>query len=262
MSARPLLSYPRIPQTWIRSSLEVILPTQCLICSRPLRGMRICYRCRPTLPDLRGILNHRCHCCFSPRMSEEPICETCKLFPGLADSTRFLWEYDGLARDYIRIMKYRPSLQLLDLASSLLSQASQSMFPGQEWDIVVPVPSAAATFRKRLLHPCRELARKTGHDRKIPIENVLVHDKRRLPQASLPHEERLRRLFQLFSVRSPADVRNMRVLLVEDVITTGATITAATFRLKEAGACRVDVLALARTRVWSRFRHRISRIFR
>lgn len=195
-------------------------------------------------------------------MSEEPICETCKLFPGLADSTRFLWEYDGLARDYIRIMKYRPSLQLLDLASSLLSQASQSMFPGQEWDIVVPVPSAAATFRKRLLHPCRELARKTGHDRKIPIENALVHDKRRLPQASLPHEERLRRLFQLFSVRSPADVRNMRVLLVEDVITTGATITAATFRLKEAGACRVDVLALARTRVWSRFRHRISRIFR
>jgi predicted amidophosphoribosyltransferase len=52
-------------------------------------------------------------------------------------------------------------------------------------------------------------------------------------------------------------VQGKRVLLIEDVITTGATVTAAAECLKAAGATRVDVLALARTRVWQRFRHRV-----
>jgi ComF family protein len=256
-----LLSYPTRTRTWLGSCIEVLLPTVCLVCSRPLRSNTVCYRCRPLLPDVRDILQHRCHRCFSPRTNPDPTCDTCKLFPCLPHSIRFLWEYDGLARDLIRTMKYRPSVQLLSLASSILSQSVPSLFPGASWDIMVPVPSSSSTLRRRMLHPCRELARQVSRDHRIPLQNALIHDQERLPQARLSHDDRLRRLFKLFDVRKDINLQGKRVLLIEDVITTGATVAAATYRLKRAGASRVDVLALARTRVWSRFRQRLYSLF-
>jgi ComF family protein len=255
------LSYPTSARTWLGSCLEILLPTVCLVCSRPVRSNTVCYRCRPLLPDIRQILLNRCQRCFSPRTNLDPTCDTCRLFPCLPHTLRFLWEYDGLARDLIRTMKYRPSVQLLSLASSILSQSVPSLFPEHSWDIVIPVPSSSSTLRRRMLHPCRELARQVSRDHQIPLQNSLIHDRGRLPQARLSHEERLRRLFKLFDVHRGANLQGKRVLLIEDVITTGATVAAATYRLQQAGASRVDVLALARTRVWSRFRQRLYSLF-
>ena len=254
------LSYPSPSQTWLGSCLEILLPTQCLVCSRPLRGWSICCRCRPALPDLHNIQAHRCRCCFEPiaqHSQHSSLCDTCVLFPQSADSIRFLWEYEGLARDYIRTMKYRPSQKLLKLASSLLSSATPLLFPERRWDMIVPIPSSGKHFQKRLLHPCVELAQEVAKSHSLHVANILEHDKSRKPQATLPHAERLRRIGKLFSVRNPDRVRGMRVLVVEDVITTGATIAAATSQLKRSGALTVDVLALARTRVWKRFRQRL-----
>jgi predicted amidophosphoribosyltransferase len=256
-----LLSYPATPASWLYSCLEILLPSSCLVCSRPLRGTKVCYRCRPSLPDLRDILLHRCHRCFSPRATSDATCEPCKLSPCLPNTIRFLWEYDGLPRDFIRTMKYRPSLQLLSIASSLLSQSMPHLFPGSVWDIMIPIPSSSSTLRRRMLHPCTELARQIRREHHIPLTNALIHDSNRPPQALRSHEERLRRLFTLFDVNCRVDLRGKRVLLIEDVITTGATVAAATHRLRRAGVSRVDVLALARTRVWSRFRQRLHSLF-
>ena len=260
MTEHPL-SYPTPPASWLYSCLEILLPASCLVCSRPLRSTKLCYRCRPMLPDLREILLHRCHRCFGPRTSSDLTCDPCKLFPCLPDTIRFLWEYDGLPRDFIRTMKYRPSLQLLSIASSILSQSIPHLFPGLVWDMIIPIPSSGSTLRRRMLHPCSELARQIRRDHRISLASALIHDSHRLPQALLTHEDRLRKLFKLFDVKENVDLRGKKVLLIEDVITTGATVAAATHRLRRAGVSRVDVLALARTRVWSRFRQRLNSLF-
>jgi predicted amidophosphoribosyltransferase len=85
-----------------------------------------------------------------------------------------------------------------------------------------------------------------------------THGVQRAPQATLSHEARITRLKKLFALNDGADVTGKRILLIEDVITTGATISAAAYTLKRAGAVSVDVLALASARVWSRFRGRVA----
>jgi ComF family protein len=260
----PTLTYPRTKPSWLGSCLEVILPTECLVCHRPLRLERVCYRCRPALPDLHGILLSRCQLCFEPLSLSAHVgsaCEACKLHHALTDQIRFLWEYDGLARDLIRSMKYQPSLVLASLCSTLLKDAIPHLFSSRGWDLIIPIPSSRLTYRRRLFHPCAELAHGVARQLKLPTKNILTHNKHRLPQASLNHDARLRRLKTLFSIKNGCRVEGKRILMIEDVITTGATISAAAYQLKKAGATQVDVLALARTRVWRRFRSRVSAIF-
>lgn len=257
------LTYKPCNPSWLGSCFEILLPRECLVCSRPLRGTSLCYRCRPALPDLRSILTVRCSRCFEPLSSTtQDVCDPCLLHPCIPDSIRFLWEYEGLARDFIRTMKYRPSITLLDIAANLLLQATPHLFAERNWDALVPIPSSHRQLKKRLLHPCVELSRDISRNYSIPIVAALRHNKHRAPQATLSREKRLSGLGNLFRVNHPKRVAGKSILLIEDVITTGATVSAATRALQEYGALRVDVLALARTSVWKRFRARLNQVFK
>ena len=257
------LSYPQTHQSWLGSCLEILLPTACVVCERPLRGALMCYRCRPTLPDVRSLQQNRCGRCFSiitmPPASTA-LCDVCALHPPILDSIRFLWEYDGLARDLIRTMKYRPSVALARLGGSLLCDALPHLFSHTSWDMIVPIPASHVMFRRRLFHPCHELAQATSKHYRIAIHDALIHARKRAPQASLDHVARLRNLRHLFKTSRPKVVLGKNILLIEDVITTGATSAAAAYALRNAGAARVDILALARTHVWSRFRAQLDRL--
>lgn len=259
------LSYPSPRSSWLSSCLEVLLPRECLICQRPLRRETICFRCKPRLPKLQHILEARCGRCFEPLSSAQRgssgWCETCALCPPNSDSIRFLWDYRQLARDFIRAMKYRPSVTLARVGGHLLRQSLPLLYQEPSWDVIVPVPSSASTYKKRLFHPCSEMASIVALNSTIPLRELLIHDRRRKPQALLDHTSRLRRLRSVFNLKKGVSLEGKRVLVVEDVITTGATISAATYTLQAAGARRVDVIALARTRVWNRFRKRLSDMF-
>lgn len=259
----PAFEYPTSRLTWLKSCLELLLPTTCLVCRRPLRHSLVCYRCRPPLPNLADSRAHRCAKCFSPfgTTMTDDTCETCRLFPLRTDSIRFLWEYDSLARDLIRTMKYRPSIGLASISGGLLRDAIPHLCSPSRWDAIVPVPSSHSLFRKRLFHPCTELARPIARALQTPLIDALQNRASRAPQASLSHDERLRRLRNLFSMKKGCTPDGKNILLVEDVITTGATISAAAYTLKQAGAARVDVISLARTRVWSRLRRRLYESF-
>jgi predicted amidophosphoribosyltransferase len=254
------LNYRTLNNHKLLSWLELILPTQCLVCLRPLRHSRICYRCRPALPDLGELRSRSCPKCFAPQSpaSHNDSCPTCKLYVPIPDTMRYLWDYEGLARDLIRTMKYRPSLEIAGICSSLLHDAIGELFSDPDWDIISPVPSSRLMLRKRLFHPCGEIAKPIAKSLKIPFSYLLKNGVQRAPQATLSHEARITRLKKLFALKDGADVTGKRILLIEDVITTGATISAAAYTLKRAGAARVDVLAMARTGVWSRFRGRVA----
>lgn len=245
----------------MRQCLAVLLPPACLVCDRPLKTGYLCFRCMPSTPSLSEALHARCARCFGPHESNSSIgkgiCATCLTLPLATDSQRFIWEYRGLTRDFIKAMKYRPSKKLARLAGDLLAKALPLLLAEREWDLVVPIPSSAKTFRKRCFHPCVEMGYHIARTLDIPLAQALMCNPKRDPQAKLHHDARLRGLKRIFTIRAASRVRNKRVLLIEDVITTGATVSAAAQCLKGAGATRVDVLALARTQVWQRFRHRV-----
>lgn len=245
---------------WLYYCLEVLLPRECLVCTRPLKGSSLCFRCTPKLSDWGSIQQGRCVQCFSPLLTthDTQLCHGCVLLPPLIRQTRFIWEYGGIPRDLIRTMKYRPSVWVARMCGDLLAHNIKPLFGTQEWDLIIPVPSSRANYRKRLFHPCTEMARRiVACCPGARLGENLVQARQRAPQATLSHEARLRRLRQMFHVKRPGELRGKRVLVVEDVITTGATSAAAAFALLQAGAIQVDIVALARTTVWSRFRRRL-----
>lgn len=242
--------------TWLSGSLEVLFPRECLVCTRPIKGASLCFRC---IPQAVSLAVSRCPRCFGEGVrATESACPACEAFPLPVDRIRYLWEYEGLARDFIRAMKYQPSPYLAYRAGELLSESLSTLFGDESWDRVIPVPSSPSMLKKRLFHPCAEMSRAILKcPREITIRHVLRHQGSRGPQARRSHSERLRGLKRVFRVTNVREVAERRILLVEDVITTGATVTAAAHALYQAGARSVDVVALAEARVWRRFRSRI-----
>ncbi len=245
--------------TLLDATLEILLPRECLVCTRPLRGHSLCFRCTPqmALPDGHP----RCARCFSVLRESLPTgstCATCESFPPPGDRIRYLWEYEGLARDLIRSMKFRPSITLARLGGETMAHNLERLFIDREWDALVPVPASPSMARRRRFHPCYELARAISiHHPRLKIISPLRHMGRRAPQSTLSHDERLRGLKGSFTLTRHPRVKGKRILIVEDVITTGATLSTISKILQDAGAARIDVLALAQARVWNRFRARL-----
>jgi predicted amidophosphoribosyltransferase len=233
------------------------------VCSRTLRTGFLCWRCTPPAAECAGA--GRCPRCFSltPLPAGAACCATCTLFPLPYTSVRYLWEYGGLPRDLIRALKYRPSLVLTRHAGALLAEAARG-WGGEScaWEVLVPIPPSPLSASRRLFSPCLELAHQVR--RALPdasVCDVLRHRRRRSPQAHRSHAERLIGITTLFTVRDPLRIAGRSVVLVEDVVTTGATVAAAADALLRAGATRVDLITLARTRVWGRFRGSVHKLF-
>jgi predicted amidophosphoribosyltransferase len=252
----------------VLDALEVLFPRECLVCQRPVRRVHICSKCVPPLPgQALGEQSRRCASCFSSlertAADSRALCDTCTLFPSHLNRIRFIWEYGGLPRDLIKAMKYRPSIILTRHCGRILSEAVRPLFGQSSWDVVVPVAPSPASYKKRMFNPCALMAHEIARTLpgRPPVRDHLCHARGRPPQASLTHEERIRGLKELFFCHRPRQLAGKRVLMVEDVITTGATTSAAAFVLGRAGASSVDVIALARAHVWSRYRARLHRIF-
>ena len=116
----------------------------------------------------------------------------------------------------------------------------------QRFDVIVPMP---LHWRKRLqrgFNQAELLGRQVSNRTGIPLVNALKRRKRTDPQAGLTRAQRRTNVAGAFEVRRPADVQGRHVLLIDDVLTTGATASACSAVLKRAGASRVTVLTLAR----------------
>jgi predicted amidophosphoribosyltransferase len=246
--------------TWLSGPLEVLFPRECLVCTRPLRGRSLCLRCNPTPISLA---QPRCVRCFGDLASPSTSpCMACETFPLGSRSVRYIWEYEGVARDFIRAMKYHHIPYLAFLAGEVVARELPLLFGERSWDVIVPIPSSPRMLKQRLFQPCLEMSRAIQKNLSgVTIRHGLRHRTNRTPQARRTHQERLQGIRSLFKVHGARHLRGARVLLVEDVITTGATVEAACDALLRAGVLSVDVVALAQARVWRRFRSRIFSLF-
>lgn len=240
---------------------EALLPHFCLICDKRIRAAALCSGCTPhPVPHAS-----RCTRCYSAAtdLNSFGVCSLCCLIPLAFHRQRYIWDYSGHARNLLRTAKYRPSHALMRRAASLLADELENLFdPELDWDIVTVVPSSRASFIKRGFNPCAPLAaavraKLKQQGRKCEFGITLLEHRRPVePQASLPHRRRIANVRAAFKAESHP-IAGKNILLVEDIITTGATSTAAALALYRAGAARVDLLALARARSWTEYRQAI-----
>jgi ComF family protein len=136
----------------------------------------------------------------------------------------------------------RPLAELLAPSLAKIAQAGQV-------DALVPVPLHPRRLREREFNQASLLARAARRlaGSRVPVEELLDRRLDTPPQHHLPAGERRANVRRAFVVPRPAAVKGRRIVLVDDVVTTGATVDACTRALLAARAARVDVLALART---------------
>ena len=222
-----------------QAALELLFPSRCLGCGHS--GTFLCEACAERLTPA---LPPRCSHGWEPR-SLAGECLACQLHPPAFDALRAAFVYDGLARDLVQALKYRGVTALAGRMGGLLAEAARRN--GLAAGLVVPVPLSGRRKRTRGYNQSEALAKALARELALPARpQALARRRHTPPQArSAGAEARRANVSDAFSANEDA-VAGRSVLLIDDVATTGATLSACASALREAGAASVWALTFAR----------------
>jgi ComF family protein len=243
------------PNLIVAALADLVWPRRCAACDRRLpvgavdpAARAFCSVCADSLLHVgsprcpicglthgAGLVDHRCAAC----LADPPAFETAR--------APYLYGYGGALADAISRLKYTGSTWLADPLGALLASAEPAARP----DLVVPVPLHRRRLVERGYNQSALLAARLARRLGAPLEaNAIQRIADTPPQARQARHERLAALRGAFAPRSGRRLTGERVLLVDDVVTTTATVRAATRALLRAGAGTVEVVSLARAE-WS-----------
>lgn len=228
--------------------LAVLLAPGCAACARSLESPTAGPVCHACWDDIHPIAPPICDGCGDPLPSwrltsvELSRCPRCRRRRGAVDCGRAAGIYDGALRDILHAFKYEGRRRLAAPLAQLMADAGRDLLATA--DVVVPVPLHRGRERSRGFNQARDLAVRLG----CPIADALTRTRATISQTDLPAARRHANVRGAFTVerRSRARVDGRRVVLVDDVSTTGATLEACARALKEAGALEVRALTAAR----------------
>lgn len=227
--------------------LDLLFPPLCLSCCTPVGSEGgFCADCWGVLTFLDG---PACACCGTP-FPVDPgpgsLCAACLARPPAFSSARAILAYDDESRGAILALKHADRLELVPGFARWLGRVGKPLL--EEADLIVPVPLHPRRLWRRRYNQSAELARRLGRDWNRAFDPLaLVRSRSTLSQGAMPSARaRRKNVLSAFKVPDPARVRGRHVLLVDDVITTGATAEACARALKRAGAAGITVLTLAR----------------
>ena len=250
---------------------EAVFPYRCLKCRafipaavghdalgshRPLDGASLLqsFFCLSCLRGVMPLESPLCPCCgimFKARTGEDHLCGRCREQPPEFGMARAAFIYDHALVDVIHCYKYKGKVQLAAPLGRLLRQTYVRFWADERVDAVLPVPLHGRRLRMRGFNQAELLVRRwedRSLDPQLPpvLPDVLRRVRATAPQAGLGRREREANIRSAFAVSRPEAIAGGHLLLVDDVITTGATAAECAAQLLKHGAARVDVLALAR----------------
>ncbi len=232
--------------------INVIYPPRCLACAEATDAPGgLCPGC---WRDTHFILGTTCAKCGTPLIGDEGVasgpadlCEGCQRHPPTWDRGRAAVLYRGAARKVILGLKHGDRLDMVKPLAGWMATAGRPLLAGA--DLIAPVPLHWRRLLRRRYNQSAELARRlAGLSGKPTVVDLLTRGRFTTPQEGMNRDTRLRNQAGAFHVtpRRADSVRGAAVLLIDDVLTSGATLSACADTLRAAGAARVDVLVLAR----------------
>jgi ComF family protein len=227
--------------------LDLLFPPLCIACREPVgEAHGFCPACWSAITFLDGPV---CACCGTPfpvDPGDSTLCAACLARPPAYDQARAILAYDESSRGPILALKHADRLDLVPGFARWLERSGASLLSGA--DIIVPVPLHRWRLWRRRYNQAAELARALARRSAKPFAPLVLTRVRPTPRQGMMVSARARRRNVLGAFRVPDSdmVAGRNILLIDDVLTTGATAEAAAKALKRAGAAKVSVLALAR----------------
>ena len=235
--------------------LHLILPSPCRVCTLPLDAQRrslICGRC---WSQARPVPEPFCPRCGRPFVSplalqDSPghLCGPCRgQAPAFAVArAATLYEAGGTMRQAILLFKYGGRQSLARHLSHLMVEAVGGLFDPGQFDLLIPVPLHPSRERERGFNQAALLAKEVGRAWGLRVGTRLLRRVRATEAQSGRRPEREANVKGAFEVAQPDRVEGRRLLLIDDVFTTGATVNECAKALLAAGAAEVAVYTLAR----------------
>jgi ComF family protein len=228
---------------------NLVFPDDCRVCGSPLHEISRIPVCDSCLSQPKPLVAaFFCAACNTPFLNAFPLdangrCGLCRR--GLAgfDAAYCFGEYDGALRKLIHLFKYDRFKPLAKPLGKLLASALPRDW---KYDVIVPMPLHWRRAWERGFNQSELLAAVLAKGLGAPLASVVRRSRRTPPQAGLTNAQRRMNVAGAFVWNKRFSVKGKHVLLVDDVLTTGATAGACAAVLKRAGAKRVTVLTLAR----------------
>lgn len=231
-----------------RACADFVVPPVCLACQRPLGSHdSLCASCWQRITFIRPPLCDRLGIPLPYDPGGKAISAAAAAHPPLYDRARAVAVYDGVMKDLVHGFKYADRHDARRLLGRWLAETGRELLA--DADFVVPVPLNRTRLLSRRFNQAAILAREVSRRSGVTYApQALLRVKRTPSQVGLTHDERKRNVRAAFKApqRTGADsIDGRNIVLIDDVITTGATVDACARALKRAGAARVDVLAMA-----------------
>lgn len=222
---------------YLEALADLFYPQWCVGCD----GRASDLLCSPCFESLPWTGSPACERCGLPTASETPACGACKFVDFAFTTARAPLRYEGVGKKIVHALKYRGYTTVVErLAAPLLAEAAD----GERFDAVVPVPLHRARLRRRGFNQAALLARGLAGRINTPVSDTLQVVRSTRDQVELSAAERRQNVAGAFS----AGTRTRgKILLVDDVFTTGATTSACAAALLDAGAAEVHAITLCRT---------------
>lgn len=239
MSGTALETRRRVPFPW-ESLAEIFFPPACLACAQVLGATAFfCPSCAETLEPLP---EPRCRQCSEPGDFKRGRCSRCTARPPPFERAVAPFSHQGAIARAIHELKYEDHPELAFRLAQLLARAEPSLAGG--FELLCPIPLHEKRFRARKFDQAQLLAAALARQTGLRCAPALTRWRQTTRQVGLTESERELNVAGAF--RAAEVVRGQRVLLIDDVFTTGATARAAASALRQAGARQVAVLTVAR----------------
>jgi competence protein ComFC len=232
----------------LEAAASLLYPPACTLCGGKTRaGEYLCEQCEAKATRIVAPFCQQCSEPFEGAITSAFTCANCAHRSIYFDAAVAAYRGRGVVRQIIHDFKYGRQAHLRHIVARWLCEAlDDERLRGRQFDLIVPVPLHPTRQRERGFNQADLLAKLLSARISIPCKPVLERIRYTTTQTALDRTERMENLHNAFRLRKNTDVRGLRVLLIDDVLTTGSTLSECARVLKRAGATSVHAAMAAR----------------